>query len=329
MSLKHSAAIFICAFCLSAGAALAGPWSIGNFTQVKLEYQYTDYLEYKYPNPILFEYPNQDYRQPVPYIADFPENRALAKVSQGLGINDVLHVKYQYSDLDRNKWQQLFNLKYVRNLSASTEAHVAGQITTGSGSFLGKMIEVGGKVDWAGFFLLEGTYAYYSNKVDTAGASSSDAHSFELKLRQALSKSTALQVKYGYFFSGGPGADFFSNTLTFWLSQYLPTRTAVHLEWREHWNGQHYHAWSPGLEIDQYLSWATVLTFRARFYQGLPEDPMQSMSLQGSKFDSYSVSGVLSHHIFAETVVMLKYRYYWSDQDIRMNTYLIGLEHIL
>jgi len=327
--MKHGVAISLCLICLSAGIGLAGPWSIGNFTQVKLEYQYTDYLDYTYPSPILFEYPNQDYRQPVPYIADFPENRALAKVSQGFGINGVLHTKYQYSDLDRNKWQQLFNLKYVRNLSSSTEAHVAGQITTGSDNFLGKMIEVGGKVDWAGFVLLEGTYAYYSNKANTTGASSGDAHSIELKLRQALSRSTALQVKYGYFFSGGNAPDFFSNTLTIWLSQYLPTKTAVHLEWREHWNGQHYRSWSPGLEIDQYLSWAMVFSLRGRFYQGLPEDPIQLQSLQGAKFDSYSVSAILSHHLLAETVVMLKYRYYWSDQDIRMNTYLIGLEHIL
>ncbi len=321
-------AVGLCSFCLSS-AALAGPYSIGNFTQIKLEYQYTDYLEYRYPNPILFEYPGQDYRQPAPYIVDFPENRMLAKVSQGLGINDVLHVKYQYSDLDESKWQQLFNAKYVRNLSASTEAHIAGQITTGSGKFMGKMIEVGGKVDWAGFVLAEATYGYYSNKIDTSGAITSGAHAAELKLRQALSRSTALQVKYGYYFSGGESADFFSNTVTVWLSQFLPTQTAIHLEWREHWNGMHYRAWSPGLEIDQYLGWATNLTLRTRYYRGIPKDPNQLAQIGGDFFESNSISAVLSHHFYAETVVMLKIRNYASDEGVVMNTYLIGLEHIL
>ena len=311
-----------------AATAYAGVLGLG-FTQIKTEYQYSDYTRYTYPSPILFEYPNQDYRQPAPNINDFPENRGLIKITQGLGINDALLVKYQYSQLDEENHQDLFNLKYVRNLSASTEAHVSGQITRGTGGFLGKMIEAGGKVDWAGFVLAEASYAYYSNKVDTAGSSASDAHSLELQLRQALSKTTAFQVKWAYFFAAGTYADFYSNTLSFWVSQWLPTQTAVHLEWRENWNGQHFRSWSPGIEIDQYLGWATLATVRARFYQGLPEDPSQLELLKGGKFESWAFSGILSHHIFAETVVMLKYRYYWSDQDIQMNTYLIALEHIL
>lgn len=315
--------------CFHPAISQAGKFSIGNFTQVKLEYQYSDYLDYTYPSPILFEYPGQDYRQPMPYIADFPETRALMKVTQGLGFNDVIHLKYQYSDLDRDKNQELFNAKYVRNLSASTEAHVSGQLTWGTGGFLSRMIEAGGKVDWSGFVLAEGSYGYYYNQVDTAGGSTSDAHSVELKLRQALSRSTAFQVKYAYFFADGTNADFFSNTLTFWLSQYLPTRTAVHLEWRESWNGLQFRSGSSGLEIDQYLSWATILSLRARFYRGIPRDPLQLELISGNYYQSWSLSGILSHHLFAETVIMLKYRYYWSDQNIQMNTFLIGLEHIL
>ncbi len=313
--------------------ASAGPLSIGNFTQVKAEYQYTDYNDYTYPSPIFFEYgaSGHDYRQPAPYIVDFPENRALIRVTQGLGINDAIFVKYQYSQLDpvEDKWQDLFNLKYERNLSAATTAHVSGQLTRGSGSFTGKMVEIGGKVDWAGFVLLDCKYGYYSNTVDTGGGLTSDAHSLEVKVRQSVGKTTALQVKYGYYFAGGEAADFFSNTLSFWISQYLPTKTAVHLEWREHWNGKHYRAWSPSIEVDQYLKWDTILTLRARYYHGIPTDPTQLEMIGGNFFESYSLSGLLSHQLFAETKVMLKYRHYWSDEDIRMNTYLIGLEHIL
>jgi hypothetical protein len=321
MSIQRLLAALLCLATLTT-ASYAGKFSIGSFTQVKLEYQYTDYSKYTYPSPILFEFPNQDYRQPAPYIADFPENRALLKISQGLGINDVLHVKYQYSDLTSVNRQELYNAKYVRNLSASTEAHLAGQITKGSGEFTSRMLETGAKVDFAGFTLAEGTYAYYYNTVDTAGGAKGSAHSIELKLRQSVSKTTALQVKYGYFFaSNGDLRDFFSNT--------LPTKTALHLEWRESWNSSRYRAWSPSLEIDQYLNWASILTVRARYYHGVPQEIAQLEALQGGEFNSYSLSGILSYRLFAETTVNLKYRYYWSDQDIQMHTYLIGLEHIL
>jgi hypothetical protein len=336
---KHLAGILLC---LLGGVSIlhAGALSVGGFTQVKLEYQYTDYLKFAYPNPILFEYNSHDYRQPAPYINDFPENRVLAKVSQGLGINDVLHVKYQYSDLSDTNWQDLFNAKYVRNLSSSTEAHIAGQFTRGRGGFMGKSVEVGGKVDFAGFILADGSYGYYSNTSDSVWMDNlgvqqtkelpSDAHSLSLKLRQALSKSTAFQVKYDYFFAAGDRADFFSNTLTFWVSQYLPTKTAVHAEYRENWNGNKYRSWSSGLEIDQYLNWSSTLTLKGRFYQGLPTDPLAIQGLNGkTSFNSYSLSAILSHHLFAETIVMLKYRYYVSDQDIEMNTYLLGLQYIL
>ncbi|RJP73341.1 MAG: hypothetical protein C4524_14755 [Candidatus Zixiibacteriota bacterium] len=329
----HKAPAFrrICAaaLCLwGAAAAQAGSFSIGNFTQVKLEYQYTDYFNYAYPSPILFEYPGHEYRQPLPYIADFPENRVLGRVSQGLGINDVLQVKYQYSQLDEATNQELFNAKYTRNVTDNTEAHVSGQVTRGTGGFLGRMIEAGGKVDFAGFTLADVSYGYYYNTVDSLPGSS-DAHSLELKLRQSVSRSTALQVKYGYYFVDGDQGDFFSNTLTFWVSQYLPTKTAVHAEWRENWNGMQYRAWSPSLEVDQYLSWGTILTLRGRYYRGLPKDPVQLETITGDYFESWSLSGLLSHRLFAETTVMVKYRYYWSDEDIEMNTYLLALEHIL
>jgi hypothetical protein len=291
-----------------------------------MEYQYTDYLKYNYPNPVLFEYPNQQYTQPLPYIADFPENRALVRVTQGLGINDEIQLKYQYSDLDVENYQELLNLRYQRNLSAAADGHVSTQLTRGAGGFMGTMFETGGKIDWAGFVLLSGSYAYYSNKTDT---SSSDAHSFQLKLRQAITRSTALQVRHDYFFAAGDKADFVSNTITFWLSQFLPTQTALHLEWREHWDSVDLHSSSPSFEIDQYLSWATILKVRGRYYYGKPSDPVALESLKGDSFESYSISGILSHYLFAETQVSLKYRYYWSDQDIEMNTYLIALEHIL
>jgi hypothetical protein len=304
----------------------AGPLSLGDFTQVKMEYQYTDYLKYNYPNPVLFEYPNQQYTQPLPYIADFPENRTLVRVTQGLGINNEIQLKYQYSDLDVENYQELFNLRYQRNLSAAADGHVSAQLTRGAGGFMGTMFETGGKIDWAGFVLLSGSYAYYSNETDT---SSSDAHSFQLKLRQAITRSTALQVRHDYFFAAGDKADFVSNTITFWLSQFFPTQTALHLEWREHWDSVDLHSSSPSFEIDQYLSWATILKVRGRYYYGKPSDPVALESLKGDSFESYSISGILSHYLYAETQISLKYRYYWSDQDIEMNTYLLSLEHIL
>ncbi|TKJ40766.1 hypothetical protein CEE37_07315 [candidate division LCP-89 bacterium B3_LCP] len=321
--------LLISAITLIPASLFAGPLSIGNFTQVKLEYQYTDYLKYSYPNPILFEYPNQQYTQPLPYIVDFPENRSLARVTQGIGFNDEIQLKYQYSDLSENNFQDLFNLKYQRNVSASADVHISGQFTRGTGNFLGKMVQLGGRYDWAGFVLASASYAYYTNEIDSVGLEKSDAHSFQLKLRQTLSRSTAFQVRHDWFFASGEKADFVSNTLTFWLSQWLPTQTAVHLEWREHWDTAGLTSHSPSLEIAQYLSWATIFKTRARYYYGKPTDEAALETIKGDHFTSFSISGILSHHLFAETIVSVKYRYYWSDQDVEMNTYLLALEHIL
>ena len=319
MSLRQIFCILPTILVIWTSSAFAGPLSIGNFTQVKLEYQYTDYLKYTYPNPILFEYPNQQYTQPLPYIADFPENRTLLRIIQGLGFNDEMEFRYQYSDLNENDYQDLFFLKYQRNLTASADVHVSGQLTRGTSEFLGKMIEVGGKYDWAGFFLASGSYAYYTNESDT---SDSDAHSFQLKLRQSLTNTTAFQVRHDWFYTAGEKSDFTNNTLSFWLSQWLPTKTAVHLEYRYHWDTTDLKSYSPGIEIDQYLSWATILKIRGRYYYGKPGDPSALESLMGDHFESYSLSAILSYYLFAETNVSLKYRFYWSDQDIEMNTYL-------
>jgi hypothetical protein len=264
---------------LSFTSLYAGPLSIGNFTQVKMEYQYTDYGEYAYPNPTLFEYPEQQYIQPAPYIANFPENRALIRITQGLGFNDEMKLKYQYSDLDGGNQQELFNIRYQRNLMASADAHASTQLTTGIEGFVGKMFEFGGKYDWAGFFLFSGSYAYYSNESDT---SSSDAHSFQLKLRQALTRSTAFQIRHDWFYAGSEKSKFTSNTLTFWLSQYFPTQTVVHLEFREHWDTAGLTSHAPGIEIDQYLSWASVLKFRGRLQQLFPFAYLESARLRGN-----------------------------------------------
>jgi len=122
---------------------LGRPYSIGNFTQISWN-PILDYLDYEYPNPIFFEYPGQDYRQPAPYIVDFPENRGAGQVSRAWASMTFCMSSTSIRS-GREQWQQLFNAKYVRNLSASTEAHIAAQITRGSGKFLDRMIEVGGR----------------------------------------------------------------------------------------------------------------------------------------------------------------------------------------
>ncbi len=134
-----------------------------------------------------------------------------------------------------------------------------------------------------------------------------------MKLRQSLTRSTAFQVRHDWFFASGDKADFVSNTLTFWLSQFFPTQTALHFEWRKHWDTTDLISHSPSIEIDQYLSWATIAKVRARYYYGKPSDPDALETIKGDHFESYSISGILSHYILAETLVSLKYRYYWSD----------------
>jgi hypothetical protein len=305
-----------------------------------MEYQYSDYLDFEYPHPVLFEYPDVAYTQPLPYISGFPEHRFLTRVTQYFGFNTSLGLRYQRSELDENTTQQIYFARLTRELSDQYSVMAAYQFMELDNGFnrnsnlSGHFFEIGGKFNFAGAVHVEPSYGYFSSSYVSPSAVDGGAHSFMLKLRQALGPTTALQVKH-HFFRVDYTTDldenekFDSNTLTVWLSQYLPTETAIHASGRFYCNSKDTKSYSPKLEIVHYLNWKTILHLSYRYYKNTPETEEFLQRISGDSFKTHACAVMLEYSLSANTKAFLKYRYYSSDQNVRMNTYLVSLEQIL
>jgi len=315
---------------------LLGP---GYQTVIKLEYQYTDYFNYTYPDPILYEYPDMIYLQPQPYIASFPEHRFLTKISQYFGFFTNLGLRYQKSILDKNIKQNIYYAALTHELSDLYSVSAAYQYMdlknqqSDSLSYGGHMLEIGGKFNFAGAIFIEPGYAYYTSSYFSPEAASGGGHNISLRLRQALSPAMALQVKYDYLavdFTGTRGDEnyYHANTLTLWISQWLPTQTAVHMLGRYYWDSYKTYSISPGLEVIQYVKWNIILHLSYRFYHNKPQVESTLQRLKGDSFTTNAASVILDYRFTANTTIGLKYRFYTSNQDIDMNTYLISLEQV-
>jgi len=86
----------------------------------------------------------------------------------------------------------------------------------------------------------------------------------------------------------------------------------------------------PGIEISQYLDWATVMTLSYRNYKMTNDDPQSNFrqTINGDTFTSDAYSLILSRTFWNDTVIAVKYRYYTTNQKVRMNTYLISWEQV-
>jgi hypothetical protein len=211
-------------------------------------------------------------------------------------------------------------------VSNSFSINSSGQYTKASKNFDGYMADAGFKYDFGGFFMVEPSASFYWNFV---GGSRQQAQSYNLQLRQALTNTTATQVKYNYFHAiGAQGFSFY--TITCWISQWLPTKTALHLSLRYHWDTVQGESIAPGIEVAQYLNWATTLNVSYRFFTMKNNDPNSLFHQQviGDSFDSNSITAILTRTMWNDTVLMIKYRYYTCNQDVRMNTYLVGIEQV-
>ena len=309
------------------------------YSKLKLEYQYTDYFEYKWPQYVEYIFGESEFSQPSPFLSQFPEHRFLTKITQAFGPNTELQVKYQYGHLDKtyeydtngdllksNNLEEIYNARLERKINDSFTINGSGQYTSASGDFTGWMGDFGFKYDFGGFFMVEPGVSLFWN--DAAG-SKQNAQAYNLKLRQALTNSTALQVKYSYFNATGESG-FNYNTVTTWLSQWLPTQTALHLSLRYHWDSIENKSLSPGFEAIQYLDWATTLSLSYRFLTLENDDPSSDFydQINGDSFDSNSFAILLKRNMWNDTDFLIKYRYYTSNQDVRMSTYLFGIEQV-
>ncbi len=323
------------------------------YTKIKFEYQYSDYLEYSWPSQIEYAFGEHPYQQPNPLLASFPEHRGLTKITQAFGPDLEIELMYHYSHLGKNyfvdnqgnqsswsKDETLYNAAFDYKIKDNFSLTGSAQYSVATGNQLseysdetatlkGWMVDFGFDYDFAGFIKVEPSLSFFWN---TIAGNKSNAQSYNLKLRQALGKTTATQIKYSYFNADAVGAQPSLNyhTITWWISQWLPTQTAVHLFFRYHIDNLGAESSGPGIEVSQYLDWATILTLSYRNYKMTNDDPDSNFRkiIEGDEFTSDAISLIISRTFWNDTIIGLKYRYYTCNQGVSMNTYLFSIEQV-
>jgi hypothetical protein len=296
-------------------------------SKLKLELQYSDYSQYEYPEPILFNYGVSPYTQNEPYIVNFPEWRALVKYTRLVGSRTALSLKYQFSDIKTGIAGHYLEGKVTRNLSEPVIGLISGAYlydSRGFGAFQG-----GAGVSWEiSPITLTQVDAQYYHRGPSAAALGGEMGSLNLrvKFRQVLTLSTAFLTEYSYYNAKGDAISFRSHNLSLWLSQYLPTQTAVHFNIRLYTNTAGIKSFCPSVEVGQYLNWATVLLLKFRYYQN--ESDNVSLGEEGviipDGLISRTISAQVNREMNARLLMYLKYRYYTSNMGVRMHTYMLG-----
>jgi hypothetical protein len=323
------------------------------YTKIKIEYQYTDYSEYKWPDYIEYVFGEHPFSQPNPILNSFPEHRWLTKITQAFGPNTELQLMYHYSFLGKEYYynengirgdydteERLYNSRLEYKVKDNLTVNATAQYTIATGGLInsnsgqaqdlrGVMSDFGFIYDFGGFFKVEPSFSQFWNKY---GNTRSNAQSYNLKLRQAVTNTTAIQIKFSYFntepVADQPGLKY--GTVTGWFSQWLPSKTALHFFLRYHSDNQKNSSLGPGIEISQYLNWATILTLSYRHYDMIEINPESAFSqtLKNNSFISDAITVLVSRTMWNDTLITLKYRYYTCNQDISMHTYLLGLEQV-
>ncbi len=295
--------------------------------KIKLELQYADYWEYEYPEPILFKFGLQDYTQNLPYIANFPEKRGLLKFTRLMGPNTAISVKYQFSDLREDVNQHLGEAKITRNLSQSVIGLMGVQVIRDSRGFNAYQPGVGFRWNISPLTIVQADAQYYTRGSDAEPVGGQlGSLNLRFKLRQVLTVSTAAFVEYLFYDASGENLEFQSHAVSLWLSQFLPTQTALHGNLRFYDNSMGIRSWAPSLEIAQYINWATIVRFKYRYYANQSENVSlgEEEIIIPDGLKSHTISVQINREINSDLLVYGKYRYYKSNLDIEMNTYLAG-----
>jgi hypothetical protein len=296
-------------------------------SKLKIELQYADYGEYEYPEPVLYRYGVSEYKQLEPFIANFPEKRFLVKYTRLMDEKTVLGARYQISDLKQDAKQHFLEAKATRNLGESTVGLLALQLLRDSRGY--GAVQGGAGVLWDISVLTslqaDAQYFYRGPEAQPVGGRMSTGN-LRLKARQVLTLSTALQSEYSFYSATGDAVSFTSHSIALWLSQYLPTETAVHLNIRYYTNSAGIRSLAPSLELAQYLDWATVLWLKYRYYTN--ESDNVSLGEQSiivpDGLRSNAVSVQVNREMSGDLLLYAKYRYYESNLDVQMNTYMLG-----
>lgn len=296
-------------------------------SKLKVEFQYADYGEYEYPEPVLFQYGVTPHIQNKPYIADFPEKRLLIKFSRLIGSASALSMKYQYSDLREDAKQHFGELKYTKSFNESVVGIVSGQILNDTRQYTAYQGGAGCLWEISPITSTEVDLQYfYRGSSAKAVGGKMGMFNARLKYRQVLTISTAFLAEYIYYNALGDAVTFNSHSIACWLSQYLPTETAVHLNLRYYRNSMGISSVSPSVEIYQYIDWATIIMLKYRHYKNESDNvslgEKEIIIPNGLSSNSYSVQ--LNREISSALLLYAKYRYYKSNMNVQMNTYLMG-----
>jgi len=295
--------------------------------KLKVELQYADYGEYEYPEPIVFQYGSTPYQQNQPYIANFPEKRVLLKITRLVGSEAALGLKYQFSDMREDAKQHFTELRLTRSLNESVVGLVTGQFIYDSRKYGAYQWGIGALWDINAANSLQGDVQYYyrGKNAEPVGGKLGVLN-LRLKYRRVLTLSTALITEYSHYNAKGDATTFNSHGVTVWLSQYLPTNTAIHLNMRYYTNSLGISSLAPGIEIAQYLDWATVLGLKYRYYRNKSNNVSfgeQAIIIpDGLRSNSFSIQ--LSREMTPEFLLYGRYRYYSSNLSVKMNTYMLG-----
>ncbi len=297
-------------------------------TRIKFEYQYSDYNEYRYPALELADSIRYEYVDP--YISDFPENRALTKVIQTLGPKTALEMRYEYSDLNRNKNQSRFFARIDRQITPLTAVygsiqHLSVNMTSpDSSDAAATMVSAGVKYDRSGWVKGEASFSFdYSRAPDKM---LTQTYIPMAQIRWSVNSVTALSARWDGYWSLNDNGTYPSHAFTVFVSRYLPTQTAVHLFTRFYTNDTGIQSLAPSVEVAQYIRWNLTTRVTYRFYRNWFDSSAAPDFIEGGSLTSHSVRGTVEWQIDPTWKLNLKLRNYQSDQGVRMNTYLLGLE---
>ena len=322
----------------------SGAFGIGSSgwyaTRIKMEYQYSDYNSYRYPDPIAPEYPDVEYQQVDPYIAEFPELRTLVRVTQAFGPHTSLQIRHQYSDLSQSKLQRLYYTRLAHDLTTMTNLYGAYQYLEQPGSLFGYMLLAGIRHDRAGWILGEASFSYLRNHSFSSVSGDPYAQSGALNslvqtyapmasLRYSLDQFTAVMIRWEGFWAQGERGNATSFIYTGYVSRYLPTNTALHLMLRYYDNDVGVRSLSPAVEVAQYLRWNLTLRVSYRYYENEFDPGAASSAVEGNSIRSHSLRTHLEWQVGSDLKLNFNYRRYLSNQQIRMNTYLVGFEYLI
>ncbi len=166
-------------------------------------------------------------------MANFPEKRALIKFTRLVAENSALGIKYQYSDLKQDARQHFLEAKITQTITDETIALASVQFLRDSRGYSAFQGGVGTLWDINALTSIQGDVQYFYRGPEAAivGGRMGTVNA-RMKFRQVLTLSTALQFEYSFYDAKGEGLKFSSHTAALWLSQFLPTQTAVHLNMR-------------------------------------------------------------------------------------------------